>query len=265
MKMQTSLTIDDLNLSNEHLIRRVGDYGIYFRHISPDICVDTEIFRYMKLPYFTSMIRDKVLYMPNRHSFSDLQDGRGLRKHISKHFLDFGFSAVDAYKNRGWRKQFNKDKEKSMNLCISCWTTDKLSDGSCDESFLMWKAYAFTEMSCRIKTTIQQFIYCITDIPCDLVVSDVEYNNTIPQTISQLLFRKTNYYKSENEIRVVALIGKQDSVKIQIDPYTLIQGVKTSPFLNPILENYVIGGLKRSFPKLSGLIEPSKIMEYPYV
>ncbi len=259
-----SLTIQDLGLTETNLIRKIGDYGVYFRDSIQNIFLETEIFRYMKLDYFCSLVDEGILYIPNRNKFTDLRDRLGLEKYIAKHPFDFEFSAIPSYRERGWRKSLEKENKKVMDVCISCWTTDMLLNGVVDESFLMWKSYANTELACRIKTSIKHLINSITELSCDIVVSGVEYSNDNNKTYNDLLFKKTCYYESEHEVRFVALTSGKDHVDIKINPDSLNLSIKTSPFLTPIMESMVINGLKRKFPLLKNVIEPSKVMEYPY-
>lgn len=257
------LTIQDLGLSEENLVKKIGDYGVYFRDSIQNLSLYTEIFRYMKLDYFCSLVDEGILYIPNRNKFTDLRDRAGLEKHIAKHPFDFGFSIVPSYRERGWRKQLEKEKEKVMGVCISCWTTDILLNGEVDESFLMWKSYANTELACRLKTSIIHLINSIVELSCDLVVSGVEYSNNNNKSYNDLLFKKNCYYESEHEVRIVALTNEKDHVDIKINPESLYFSLTVSPFLTPIMESLVINGLKRRYPRLKDVIEPSRVMEYP--
>lgn len=258
------LTIQDLGLSEVNLIRKIGDYGVYFRNSRQNIFLNTEIYRYMKLDYFCSLVDENILYIPNRNKFTDLRDRLGLEKYISKHPLDFGFSSVPSYKERGWRKQREKENKKAMDLCISCWTTDILLNGEVGESFLMWKSYANTELACRLKTSIIHLINSIEELSCDLVVSGVDYSNNNNKSYNDLLFKKSCYYESEHEVRIVALTNEKDHVDIKINPESLYLSLNVSPFLTPIMESLVINGLKRRYPRLKSVIEPSRVMEYPF-
>lgn len=258
------LTIQDLGLSEDNLVKKVGGYGVYFRDSIQNLSIYTEIFRYMKLDYFCSLVDEGILYIPNRNKFTDLRDRLGFEKHIAKHPFDFGFSSVPSYRERGWRKQLEKEKEKVMGVCISCWTTDILLNGEVDESFLMWKSYANTELACRLKTSIIHLINSIVELSCDLVVSGIEYSNNNNKSYNDLLFKKSCYYESEHEVRIVALTSGQEHVDIKINPNCLNLSLKTSPFLTPIMESLVINRLKQRYPRLKNVIEPSRVMEYPF-
>lgn len=260
------ITIEDLQLSDKNLVKRIGQYGIYYRGEDNDSFFRSEIFRYIKLSYFFSMMDESILYIPNRKSFTDLRDKIGMGKYIPKYKYDFKIKPIDAWKDRKWRKELQEEKNAAMDVCISCWTKDTQMYGRCEESFLMWKAYSDSkELVCRIGTSVQLLLDSIIELPCDFVISKVEYTKENDHSLNGLLFNKTMYYSTEHEVRLVALSRGKDHMSLRIDPYKLVQNVKTSPFIPPLIENAVIEALKRKYVNLKDKIGPSEVMEYPHV
>lgn len=259
------LTIEEIGWGETVAIKQMGhQHGIYFRNRSPKINLSTPIFRYMKLGHLISLIDNKSLYIPNRSTFTDLRDKMGFEKISLENLRSFGLEVAESYKNRKEKRAWREYQDKAFHVCISCWTTDKRSSDTADENFLMWKAYSATnDITCRVKTTIKDLIDSVEEISCDIAVSDVFYNGG-SNRYDKLIFGKSIYYESEQEIRIVAL-STDSHVEVKIDPYRLIQEVKTSPFVIPPVEGSIIGMLKKRYPQLKKKISPSKVMEYALV
>jgi hypothetical protein len=259
---RNGLTLEEIGWGDAKAIKEIGcHHGIYFRNRNPEINLSTPIFRYMKLGHLISLVDNKSLYIPNRSAFTDLRDKIGFEKISLENIRSSGLEVAESYKNmkeiRAWREY----KDKAFHVCISCWTTDRRGPDTVDENFLMWKAYsASNDITCRVKTTIKDFVDSIEDLSCDIAVSDVFYNEG-GNRYDRLIFGKSIYYESEQEIRVVAL-SNDNHVEVKIDPYRLIQEIKTSPFVIPPVEGSIINMLKKRYPQLEKVIFPSNVMEY---
>ena len=78
-----------------------------------------------------------------------------------------------------------------------------------------------------------------------------------------LIFRKSLYYEDEQEVRMAVLSNRKEGVDLKIDKRILLNEIKISPFVPPVLGYFVLGNLKNWCNKYSNIkIEYSKVMEY---
>ena len=243
------------------MIKDFNGCGIYLPNHS-NINMDTKVYKYMKLSHLLSLIHKKEFYVPNRARFSDLRDKQGFEKHIPKHQFDFSISPV--YSNRkdqNFYKNIEDERKKAFSLCISCWTMNLNANESINESFLMWKAYGNNEIGCRIGTTIENLINSIIHIPYDIIISEVNYYGELTG-INNYIFGKSIYYESEQEVRMAVLSENEHHIQLEINPYSMLQEIILSPFIDPLMENFIINMVKENYPQLSERIFPSKVVEY---
>lgn len=236
------------------------EYGIYLCSIS-DINLNTPIFRYIKLSYLIDMLSENKLYVSKRGYFSDKRDARGAKINLSEYMNTFEFV------NRLSKKEGERRKEKNRDIWeqfISCWT---LKDR---EDYLMWKAYGYPETSCLIGTTIGKLVNSVSSLANDLIISSISYRSYNAKHISTLygnVFEKTDFYSSEQEIRIVVLANKsneknQRNLQIPIDAKGMISSIIISPFISEKLQNFISEEMIISYPYLANKISKSLLMEY---
>lgn len=264
-KIQKELPIEVFGFSEECLIRKSGDYGIYFRPLNNDVSLDTPIFRYILIDYLMPMISHSSLYIPNRCKFTDLREKDGQEKFIPTKRLRFPIQEVPSYKNRTAFKEKEQTKKDVLTLCVSCWTKDAAGNEVPTENYLMWQAYRKSDLMCRIGTTVHKLIDNIQPT-CNILISEVSYGERQGPTSDCMTFGKAKYYSGEKEIRMVPLVLSMDHMDIRIkDICKFIDSITLSPFLTPNIEYAMLSHLKKQYPKLSDKILPSMIREYPKI
>lgn len=222
------------------------------------------LFRYMNLEYLYAMLRSKKLYLPNRQSFPDLRE-KG-RKEKSR----YAFTPQIMPHNKEQRERNEWEiiaRRYIYKVCISCWTFDEHEhpdQSLVHEDYLMWKAYASQAIGCRIETTVQDLIGSIenTDREFDLLLSKAHYAPEGFDSFYDCLFKKTLYYKNEQELRLCALTLDTNHVELPINPMQLIKKITISPFIDKDYAGLLIKALEAEFPELAGKVEPSHILEY---
>ena len=258
--MSKCITVEDLGLQREHFIKEVRGYSVYLKAYSHNLSLDTKVFRYMKLSTLLDMLFYSILHVSNRESFSDLREKKGLNDIAEK--LS-SFAPVPSYMDKLRLRKAEKDKSRALSVCVSCWTLDNREGETNDESFLMWKAYSNDETICRVGTTIGQLINCIKKTPADIVISDVDYNGQKDMnSYENLIYRKSIFYKDEQEVRMAVLSNNRNGINLTIDNSVLLREIKISPFIPPVHAYFVLKGLKEFCKRCTDVkIEYSKVME----
>lgn len=255
------VSLKELGLSDAKLMKEIGGYRIIMKGHNYELQPETKIYRYMRLSALLDMLFYGVMHIPNRNDFTDLREKKGLNKLIENLT---SISAVPSYRDKQLMKRLEKDKQRALSVCASCWTLDRRNDNSTDESFLMWKAYSKDDIICRIGTTIGQLIECIKKISSDIIISDVDYKGEIEMNeYEDLIFRKSIYYMDEQEVKMAVLSNKKDGIDINVDNKIMLNEIKISPFISPVLGYFILGQLKewcKKYPNVK--IEYSKVMEY---
>lgn len=258
------VTIQDLGLSDILPQRKVGRHSIYLRHYNQDLTLDTAIYRYIKLSTLLDMLFYGLLHVSNRQDFTDLVEKKGLDTKVKELLSLSSLSVVPNYRDR---RRILKLHNRTLPLCVSCWTLDRRNNGEKDESFLMWKAYSRSDdIICRIGTTIGRLIKSIQKTPSDIVLSDVDYKGEITMNeYENLLFRKSIYYEDEQEVRMVVLSNKREGIDLDVDNSILLNEIKLSPFIPPMLRFFIMDKLKERCKKNTNKeikIICSEVMEY---
>lgn len=255
--------IEELDLSEEQKVRDVNGHYIYLKGYNYDLRSDTKLYRYIKLSSLLDMLFYDKMHVSNRQDFSDLREKDGLNKIAETIPSIYSFSAIPSYYER---IRSGKQKRKTLSVCVSCWTFDNRNNGKTDESFLMWKAYSNNEITCRIGTTIGRLINSITDTPSDIVISDVDYQSQKEMNeYEDLIFRKSLFYEDEQEVRMAVLSDNREGIDLKINKSTLLNEIKLSPFIPPMLGFFILEGLQQwcKSNKCNDVkIEYSKLMEY---
>lgn len=253
------VTLTDLGLSDDKAVKNINGHHIVCNwYQNPPLTRDTKIYRYMRLSSLLNMLFDGQMHISNRQDFSDLREKKGLEKDIES---ILPFKIVQNY--RSIQRQ-EKIKRETLHVCVSCWTLDRRSNNEIDDNYLMWKAYSKDEITCRIGTRIGKLIECIKDTPADIVISDVYYaNNMGKNEYEDLIFRKSLHYEDEQEVRMVVLSNNRQGADLKIDCKGLLDEIKISPFVPPVLRYFIIRQLNEWCKKYKTLkIDQSSIMEF---
>ncbi len=222
------------------------------------------IFRYMKFEHLFSILDKQELYIPNKEMFPDL------REHGYKEYLPHLFHFQIVPRNKEQRKRNEKVAQKqrvAYNVCVSCWTYDIQNNTQKPrephENYLMWKAYAYQEIGCRIESSIQDLINCIKESKKqEILLANVIYEKEGWDSYFDSVFKKTPYYFYEQEIRLCVLASER-YIKLPIDPFKLINKITFSPFVGKECVKFHISQLTNKYPELKDKIESSHILEYP--
>jgi len=266
----TCISLQEFEMTDEKPVRQFDEHHFI---IMKDHCHglknDTKIYRYMRLSALLDMIYYKVMHVPNMQDFTDLREKKGHKKIIEQEtslykFPNFKISAVPSYREILYIKRKEKERLRALSVCVSCWTLDKRRNNENDENFLMWKAYSKDDMVCRIGTTIGQLINSIKKTNHDIIISDVDYNNKVEMSeFESLIFKKSIHYEDEQEVRMVVLSDKRAGIDLQIDIPKLLNEIKISPFIPPVLSSFILWQLKTWCKNLENIkIDYSNVMEY---
>ena len=234
------VTIADLDVKSEHMVKNMGKYGVYLKLHNKDIDKGTIIYRYIKVEYLNKTIREGKLFVPNIQKFEDVRETKGLREAIKD------IPELRPIPNH-WMRQYKNRIMRTLNLCALCWTTDNRLNGLPDESFLMWKFYSLQKSNisegekalyriepyCRIETTIGKLIESLVAKTHDIVISDVIYGETHElNDYEYLLFRKSIYFEQEQEIRMAVLSKNPKGTLLKVNVEKLLEDadIIVSPF-----------------------------------
>lgn len=275
MKKQELLSVTDFPLGNFEKIKEWKDnIGIYIEKKLYKERFNTPIYRYLSLPHLVEMIQERELFIPNRQKFSDL------REHS-----DFCIKTIDELRNRlevvpSHRERTKYREQKKIanqiwNQAISCWTYDMhlkdSSNNTLDENYLMWKANINKQYVCRVCSTLNDFVNSVELTSHNIIISDIEYYSlTKPLITHQVgnIFKKPDFYKGEQEVRLVALHNKVEDLNnksdiiIKINPQIFIKSIKTSPFITPKEEVIIKKILNEALENFDIPVYSSMIMEY---
>lgn len=261
MKKKINITVEELGFKQDHIVCHIGEHNVYLKNHIIQLKNDLELFRYISLSTLINMFYNGTLYVSNMQSFSDIREKEGMNKDIE--LLPY-ISPIPAYHDRIRIRRENKDRQRALSLCVSCWTMDNRSNGENDESFLMWKAYTGDEMTCRITTNLDCLVKSLKESVSDIVISDVVYNDNSNMTeYEKLIFRKSIYYEQEQEVRLVVLNNNFDGVTVPMDIGTLLSEIRLSPFIQPNVASFILDGLRTRCTKYPNIkLSYSDILEY---
>ena len=236
------VSIEELIPLGERPIRKVGEHHVFVKGHNYKLVSETKIYRYMRLSTLLDMLFYGKMHIPNRLDFTDLREKNGLNKLVEE--LS-SFSSVPSYREKQIMKRMEKDRQRALSLCVSCWTLDQRNNQTNDESFLMWRAYSKDDIVCRVGTTIGQLIDSVRGTSYDIIISDVDYKGEKEMMeYEDMVFRKSIYYEGEQEIRMVVLSDNKQGIDLSIDIGKLLDEIKISPFVPPVLGFFLLKGLK---------------------
>ena len=250
-------------------------HGVYLKSHNIDICEVTPIYRYTDLYSVLNILYYNKFYVSNIQSFSDLTE-RCDKKTVLDEIVRaeptikqlFGksihlFFHFQAVPNEWQRKQIKAENSARKRVCASCWTLDRRVTGALGESLLMWKAYSNSELSCRIGTTIGKFIDSIKHLPCDIVISDVDYTQTCSMNeYERRYFRKKPFYDQEQEVRMLFLANRKNGITINVNAKDSIDEITISPFITPRIASMIKIGLGDLCQELGINLHYSLLEEY---
>lgn len=255
------VSIEEIISSGENPIRTIDEHRVFVKGHNYKLMSETKIYRYMRLSTLLDMLFYEIMHIPNRLDFTDLCEKNGLNKLVEE--LS-SFSSVPSYREKQIMKRMEKDRQRALSVCVSCWTLDQRNNKTNDESYLMWKSYSKDDIVCRVGTTIGQLIESIKGTSYDIIISDVDYKGEVEMMeYEDMVFRKSIYYEDEQEIRMAVLSNNKAGIDLIVDNHILLDEIKISPFVPPVLGFFILSQLKnwcKKYPKVR--IEYSKVMEY---
>lgn len=260
-----ALPIDLFGFSDVDKIRHFEESGIYFKSNNVEITLDTPIFRYISYENLQSMLIHSSLYVSNRCRFTDLRERDGEDKFIPTPNMPFKIEYVPSYRDRRRVAKMKQEEQDALNLCVSCWTTDRICPDGPVENFLMWQAYRKGDLMCRVGTTIKKLIQHIRP-ECDVVIANVIYDSICGSEANRITFTKPKCYLCENEVRVVPLIAYKDHVDLPIENiWEMVDSITISPFISRNIECLLEKSLKAQAGENADKIKLSMLREYPEV
>lgn len=255
------VSIEEIIPSEERPIRKMDKHRIFVKGHNYKLMPETKIYRYMRLSTLLDMLFYGIIHIPNRLDFTDLCEKNGLNQLVEKLST---FSSVPSYREKQRMKRMERDRQRALSVCVSCWTLDQRNNQTNDESYLMWKSYSKDDIVCRVGTKIGQLIDSIKETSYDVIISDVDYKGEIEMTeYENLIFRKSIYYEDEQEVRMAVLSNSKAGIDLRVDNHILLDEIKISPFVPPVLGYFILSHLKewcKKYPKVR--IEYSKVNEY---
>lgn len=228
---------------------------------------NTKIYRYMDFDCFLQIL-DKQFYVSTKKQFADCYDaGKKIPiNDISKNFL-----MVCGEKQTNLKQytvsEISEAFKNSQNYLASCWTLSK-------DNILMWQAYTHGNCGICIESTIGNVIASLDSKsinPYLICCSPMYYNGYSNLTeVEEILFKKLNIYRGEDEIRFYFLSGKVKSNTKDLDaiaknnvfkikPEVLIDNVFLSPFMRGNSAKLLKGNLEECYDFLKGHIKISEL------
>jgi len=193
------------------------------------------LWRYMDLSKFISLIGEKALWLARADTFRDKHEGR---------FPDDMRIAIEkAYANLGSNKNFLvKDADDfqdylQKNTFISCWHKNF------DENMVMWAIYGRDNNALAIQTTVKRIMDSVVDTSklsgYSLILKSVSYQR--PEEISSELRYEDCFFIKRPHFRF------EDEVRICLDTYFPENPSKTTPYghylpvcINGLIERILI-------------------------
>jgi hypothetical protein len=259
-KKEKDKNIDELLLSGLTNLQEMNGHRIVLKQYNESFCLESPIFRYLRLSYLIDSIVNKRLFVPSMKQFSDLIEKNGCKKYKKTQ----SFCYEPSHKDKLLFKRQEKEFDSILSMCVKSWTLDRRVDGSIGESMLMWKTFAANEIVCRIETTIQSIIDSIVSINGDIVFADVNYGRHVNLNVyEQSLFNKTIHYDQEQEIRMLYLVENIRGTTLGINPLTMIKSITISPFIPHHTASFIISQLRAITKEKPGIdMHISSINEY---
>ena len=229
------------------------------------------LWRYMNLEKFFDLITSSELYFTNVSQLTDKYEGTIPKKNyyaLQKIMESKDKSKEDVIFELELLKQ-RVDRFRELTL-VNCWTLAK------HESYALWKIYlGGAKGGIAIRTTASRIVDSINKSSEpndeDIYFSKIEYNDYIDDIESQFqwITRKSNFYKFENEARLIIFhkespqpqynIRNGRRYKINID--RLIDRIYISPFSPGWFRTSFNKTIEKIKPDFLSLIKHSEIMD----
>ncbi len=163
----------------------------------------------------------KKLYLPRADKFEDTFEGRiPIRKvrELSENNL---VKKLDAF----------SEKSLTKSTYISSWSIDE------NETYSLWKIYSDYRSAVAIKSNIERLINSIKDNEKEQYIGLVNYinpnrNYNYYGNTYQFFFEKREYFKFENEARIVTSLRYNDSKELLLLP----EGIKINIDLDELID-----------------------------
>ena len=259
--------MNDFVLNIDSFKKQMYDRQINGVYVHQSINLSDKIYHYLRLEYLFAILLNGYFRFSNRKDFTD-QSEKGKKSNIKNMFKMSPYISdeCDAKEYKEYETTRDKFIENSYRTCVSCWTYDihRLSNSSelVTEDVLMWKVYAGSGIGVRIETTIEDLINSFYLLPCEILVSKVNYKNETPTySVDEAVFTKPIFYEKEQELRLCAL-SLENEIFIKVHLEKLIHGVLLSPFISQECTSLISKMLEDLFPMLKGKIKKSNILEY---
>lgn len=255
MNSHCLLSIDDFDKCKyEKLAEKI--------YVGKNIVLSDYIYRYIKLEYLIDLLETGNLYISNRKAFADQREvGKKLNKKNNFQLTPYPMEESDKF---FYAEQARKIQE-SRNVCISCWTYDKLlinDSGESIENYLMWKSYSNNNLIVRIKTRIEDLLFSMYDVKSVVVANDVYYKKeSIDYSVNDSIFSKTKYYRYEDEFRLCVL-STNSNICLPLNVERMLYEVTLSPFISKQYYEFIKDFMEKKYNFLVGKISKSEILEF---
>jgi hypothetical protein len=226
---------------------RISDYPDI---VSPELPLNTIIWRYMDLPKFLDMLETGSLYFCRGDNFEDKFEGslpeyeRIRQEYFNELYKRNNVSRAD---DNEYTKEF---REK---IFVNCWHKNA------HENMAMWKIYGGASTSVAITTDVRRLADALPEKSLDpdyLLISEVHYLNftdkkeepkSIPVSSKSILwshvnqfFHKWKAFAYENEVR--AVINAEERLPLHLQSYDHFNdgGIRIPVDLNNLIEKIIL-------------------------
>jgi len=202
----------------------------------PDKGAENTIWRYMDYWKFKDIIENSTLFMSTIKNMGDRYEGRipdVIRNRWVDNLITRGFeSAAKTVEQMG-------DYEPILDYNISSWNINK------NESYALWKIYTKDSCAIAIKSDISKLIAGIEKDPYWQHIGMINYfdhpsNFNFDSNIMNIALNKFDYYRFENELRILNIIPaiekeknpelkKSGDIRINLDLDKLIDSIYLAP------------------------------------
>lgn len=245
-----------------------------FYELGPDIyCLngweitgETKLYKYVDLSALIDILNGNFK-VALRKSFSDRQEKGELENPFCEHMLVAGYKATKEDSDRF--QKYQELREQAGELPTSCFTANDM------ELHAMWKSFTTSYTGVRITTKIADFIQSLLSadnelqLKYDIFIGPVNYAKCClglaGMEYTTYLFNKNPCYQPENEVRIYFVPkspkANTNKLNLSIKGEKFIYQLTLSPFLPPIMKQWLKNTLEKSFPQLAGKIQFSSIRE----
>lgn len=225
---------------------KISDAGFKTIKVSPPPRLKStdQLWRYMELPKFISMLKNGAIYFPSPKGFSDIYEGAYCSQHNKDDWDNFHLSflriAIITAPDNRWHNIKPDDVEENAQqllrrlskhnddkIFISCWH-------NCDfESEAMWKMYSVNNkyaiaIQCNFESLSRELRRKAQIRP----VTYIDYTKHFVGTNESYWFKR-KAFEYEKEVRAIIYDFKnkgKTGIEIKVNLESLIQNVYISPY-----------------------------------